>query len=519
MKPHTDQTIGSALQAAAAVFPDRPAVIDPTVSYSYAELDRMADRMARYYLSCGVGKGDHVGIVYRDCAAMLVQLYGIWRIGAVAVPLCTSYTEAELVHCIRTADIQLLILGSSQTGESYARLLDCSRFPVPVVPMDLLTGDLIQAKSASVPLCVLEQAKRAVRPEDPDTILFTSGTTGPTKPVLTTHASRVATLQAQAQVLSVEPTDRFCSALPMYHCFSLTATVLAAMAAGACVVFPADRHTRTILQAVETHRCTILTAVPTLFSALIRRLETESYDLSSLKKGMIGGSSYTEEFFCRVSERLGLVLVPSLGQTEATAGITSASVDDPLEVRARTIGRFFPGVEGCIKDIQTGGILPPGQEGEICVRGYNVMQGYYKQPEATAAVIDKDGWLHSGDLGKLDRQGYVCYTGRLKELIIRGGENIAPSEIEALLLADSRIRSAKVVGVPDPHYTEEICACVVPASELSAEEVRSIVRQRAAYFKIPRYVLFFRELPMTSVGKIDVKALRKLAAEQFGGTP
>lgn len=519
MTLHTDQTIGGALQATAAAFPDRPAVIDAAVTYSYAELDQMADRMARYYLSCGVGKGDHVGIVCWDCAAMLVQLYGIWRIGAVAVPLCTSYTEVELERCIRTADIELLILGSSQTGESYARLLDCSMLSVPVVRMDLLTDDLIQAKSTSVPLCVLEQVKRAVCPEDPDTMLFTSGTTGHSKPVLTTHASRVATMQAQAQVLSVEPTDRFCSALPMYHCFSLTATVLAAMAVGACVVFPADRHTQTILRAVEAHRCTILTAVPTLFSALIRRLETESYDLSSLKKGMIGGSSYTEEFFYRVSEKLGLVLIPSLGQTEATAGITSASVDDPPEVRARTIGRFFPGVEGCIKDIRTGEILPPEQAGEICIRGYNVMQGYYKQPEATAAVIDKDGWLHSGDLGKMDEQGYVYYTGRLKELIIRGGENIAPSEIEALLLADPRIRSAKVVGVPDPHYTEEICACVVPAAELSAGEVRDIVRQKAAYFKIPRYVLFFRELPMTSVGKIDVKTLRKLAAEQFGGNP
>ena len=302
----------------------------------------------------------------------------------------------------------------------------------------------------------------------------------------------------------------------MYHCFSLTATVLAAMSAGACVCFPADRRSQTILQTIEQERCTVLTAVPTLFSALLRRLETLEVDLSSLKKGMIGGSTYSEDFFNQISRTLDFTLLSSLGQTEATAGLTACSMDDPLPIRARTIGRFFPLVEGSIRNPRTNQALAPGQEGEICVRGYNVMEGYYKLPDATAKVIDADGWLHTGDLGSMDENGYVRYTGRLKELIIRGGENIAPSELEDILSTDSRILQAKVIGVPDRHYTEEICACIVKEGNLTDDDVRTLIASRAADFKVPKYVLFLDNLPMTAVGKVDLRALRKQAAEILG---
>lgn len=288
------------------------------------------------------------------------------------------------------------------------------------------------------------------------------------------------------------------------------------MCTGAAVCFPADRRSHTILRTIEQERCTVLSAVPTLFSALLRRLETMEVDLSSLQKGMIGGSTYSEDFFLQITRAMDFTLLSSLGQTESTAGLTSCTMDDPLPVRARTIGRFFPLLEGSIRHKDTNQPLGPGEEGEICVRGFNVMQGYYRLPEATKKVIDPEGWLHTGDLGRLDENGYVTYTGRLKELIIRGGENIAPSELEQILATDSRILQVKVIGVPDPHYTEEICACIVKDGNLTSDDVRRLIADAAAEFKVPKYVLFMDALPMTAVGKVDLRALRRQAAAAIG---
>jgi len=510
MHLHENETIGSVLHAVAARYPERMAVIDADRRLSYAELDRLVDQAAASLLSLGIKKADHVGIWAKDDALTLTTLYALWRIGAVPVPLCTSFLRTELETCCQAADVTYLFAGIGHKGQEFAQTIGTLQIPVTVCPIDRLLD------CSGHPLEAVAAAEALVAPSDPDTILFTSGTTGYAKPVVTTHYARVNTMYAQAEAFRAEPEDIFCSVLPMYHCFSLTATVLAAMSAGACVCFPADRRSQTILQTVEQERCTVLTAVPTLFSALLRRLETLDVDLSSLKKGMIGGSTYSEEFFVQISQALDFTLLSSLGQTEATAGLTSCSMDDPLPVRARTIGTFFPLVEGSIRDCRTNTPLGPDQEGEICVRGYNVMEGYYKLPDATAKVIDADGWLHTGDLGAMDENGYVRYTGRLKELIIRGGENIAPSELEYILSTDSRILQAKVIGVPDPHYTEEICACIVKEGALTEDDVRKLIAARAADFKVPKYVLFMEALPMTAVGKVDLRALRKQAAEILG---
>lgn len=510
MHLHENETIGSVLHAVAARYPDRTAVIDADRRLSYAELDRLVDQTAAYLLSLGIKKADHVGIWAKDDAVTLTSFYALWRIGAVPVPLCTSFVRAELEACCLAADVTSLFVGIGHKGQDFADTVGELEIPLKVYPIDAAMGCISES------VAPVRDVEAQVIPSDPDTILFTSGTTGHAKPVLTTHYARVNTMYAQAETFRAVPEDIFCSVLPMYHCFSLTATVLAAMSAGACVCFPADRRSQTILQTIEQERCTVLTAVPTLFSALLRRLETLEVDLSSLKKGMIGGSTYSEDFFNQISRTLDFTLLSSLGQTEATAGLTACSMDDPLPIRARTIGRFFPLVEGSIRNPRTNQALVPGQEGEICVRGYNVMEGYYKLPDATAKVIDADGWLHTGDLGSMDENGYVRYTGRLKELIIRGGENIAPSELEDILSTDSRILQAKVIGVPDLHYTEEICACIVKEGNLTDDDVRTLIASRAADFKVPKYVLFLDALPMTAVGKVDLRALRKQAAEILG---
>lgn len=497
-----NMTIGQVLGETARRFPGRPALIGEGFRCSYRELDGYSECAADRLWAQGVGRGTHVGVWANDQPAAFLCFCAVWKLGAVLLPLCTGYTKEEMLHCVQAADIDVIVAD----GE-YLETLRRFELPVKILPLRTLTENL------SPPTEKVERSE--ARCEDMDTILFTSGSTGKAKPVCTNHLARVNTMFAQAAVLDADETDIFCMALPMYHCFSLTAMALAAVAVGACLCFPPDRKGRTILRTIEKERCTVLTAVPTLFSVLLKRYREEPCDLSSLQTGMIGGSTYSPQLYQEICRTFDFTLLPSLGQTEASAGITSCAIDDPPELRLTTVGRFFQTVEGCIRSVRTGEILPPGEEGEICVRGVSVMLGYYHMPEATKEAIDGDGWLHTGDLGKLDARGYLTYTGRKKELIIRGGENIAPGEIENILCEDPRVDVGKVIGVPDRHYTEEVCACVVKREDMTEDEVRELVRRRAAAFKIPRYVLFMDSFPLLPNGKIDRKTLQKTAIERL----
>jgi fatty-acyl-CoA synthase len=367
---------------------------------------------------------------------------------------------------------------------------------------------------------ILAAAKSQVCASDSDMILFTSGTSGSPKGVITTHYSRVNNVRAQALVLDATYTDKFLIVLPMFHCFSLSASILAAMAVGACVCFPENRRTKTILKTIEENKCTILTAVPTLFSAILARNDIKDYDLSTLRTGLIGGSTYPPSLFRKICNELGFELLPSLGQTEATAGITAGRFSDSMEVKSQTVGRFLEHIEGSIKDMD-GNLLSQGQQGEICIRGYNVMQGYYKRPDLTKMVIDNDGWLHTGDIGYIDDQLNIHLTGRIKDMIIRGGENIAPSEIEDVIADLPGIRQVKVVGVPDDHYIEEICACIVCTddSKVTPDEIRQYLKGFLAYYKIPKHIVFIDSLPMNQNNKVDInkckdKALQILSAQR-----
>ena len=497
-----NMTIGQVLGETARRFPGRPALIGEGFRCSYRELDEYSECAADRLWAQGVGRGAHVGVWANDQPAAFLCFCAVWKLGAVLLPLCTGYTKEEMLHCVQAADIDVIVAD----GE-YLETLRRFELPVKILPLRTLTENL------SPPTEKVERSE--ARCEDMDTILFTSGSTGKAKPVCTNHLARVNTMFAQAAALDADETDIFCMALPMYHCFSLTAMALAAVAVGACLCFPPDRKGRTILRTIEKERCTVLTAVPTLFSVLLKRYREEPCDLSSLQTGMIGGSTYSPQLYQEICRTFDFTLLPSLGQTEASAGITSCAIDDPPELRLTTVGRFFQTVEGCIRSVRTGEILPPGEEGEICVRGVSVMLGYYHMPEATKEAIDGDGWLHTGDLGKLDARGYLTYTGRKKELIIRGGENIAPGEIENILCEDPRVDVVKVIGVPDRHYTEEVCACVVKREDMTEDEVRELVRCRAAAFKIPRYVLFMDSFPLLPNGIIDRKTLQKTAIERL----
>ena len=403
----------------------------------------------------------------------------MWLLGAVLVPLNIHFTERELQQCAETAELSLVI----------------SEKPVMTGVRNVLLREMTLSEGYSS--CAVPE----ILPGDPDAILFTSGTLAVPKPVMSTHYARVNIALEQAEALALTEEDRVLSVLPMFHCFGLTATVLPAMMRGACLYFPADNHSYTLLDMIETYRCTVFTAVPALYLAVMNRQIHEPRDISSLRAGYVGGSTYSESFLVEAERCLGMIILPSLGQTEATAGITTASLDDPFSVRARTIGHLFPHLESRIVD------------GELHIRGYSVMQGYYGMPQETAEVIDPDGWLHTGDLVRREGRNLI-YEGRKRELIIRGGENISPLELETILLGDSRIRECKVIGLPDEHYGETVCACIVPTGNLTEEDVREVLSGRIAGYKMPQKIQLFPELPKLSTGKPDLRKLREIISSQ-----
>lgn len=514
-------TLWRMLRSTAIEDPAREAVVSTDVRLNYGELVSKSEELAAAFLKAGIKKGSHIGTWLNDRPETIVIMLALWCIGAVPVPICTSFALCELENCIKAADIEYMITDERYRDNDLLAL--CAE--QKLIPADKIftaaecgcesfksIGSLIRAGVCTAD--ELRAAERAVQTTDIDTILFTSGSTGSSKPVLTTHFSRVNTAYAQASALGATSEDRFCSVLPTFHCFSLTATVLAALSAGACLCFPQSRHSADILSTVEKERCTVLTAVPTLFSVLIRRQMEIHADVSTLRTGMIGGSTYSPELFREACEVFDFKLLPSLGQTEATAGITAGLPTDSIELRSSSLGLPFAGVE---LRIENGGKpMPDDKTGEICIRGFNVMQGYYKRACETAAAIDCEGFLHTGDLGYV-REGYLYYAGRLKDIIICGGENIFPGEIENVLAADARVAQVRVIGVPDKHYIEAVCACIVPAEgcTLNRDDVRSIAAAKLSNYKVPQHVLFFASFPLTNTGKIDRRRLNELAAEKL----
>jgi fatty-acyl-CoA synthase len=520
-------TVGQLLQRTTRRFGSRPAVWYGGRTWTYEELERETGRVAAALASIGVKKGCHIALWAEMEPEVLFTYYAIQRMGAVAVMVNTSLKAEEVADLLRRTDVRLLCVGKDlKTGASIAA--GCTtRFEEAGVERVLSVGEAPLSGADSIgELCkkVTEadyakarEMEGQVSPQDTAVMLFTSGSTSAPKAVMSSHYSRVNGGIFQAHDIRATEEDVFCAVTPIFHCFCISVNVMASLASGAQLCILKDRHINTILDAIETCHCTVLSSVPTMFHAMITREGVEKRDLSSLRIGFIGGAFCPPEEFVRIEKALNFTLMSSLGQTECTAGLTVCNIDDSLEVRSKTVGHFMDHVEGCIKDIKTGEILPNGKQGEICVRGYLAMQGYYGQPELTKETIDADGWVHTGDLGSLDDDGNVTLAGRIKELIIRGGENISPCEIETALSQMPQVKDSKVVGIPDDHYGEEICACVVPApgAQVDVQAVRDFLTQRLAYYKIPKYVLFWDALPTTATGKVSGKLAREKAIAEL----
>ena len=528
--PLENITIGALLRRTAQQYPRNVALEYGDKEWTYAQMDRHVDTLARMLLGCGVKKGDHVGIWCEAEPNTIFMLYAVTRIGAVATMLNTSLQRRELTELLRRSDVAWLLIGDGYKEVHFPTQVFGLCGELPKLRQILYIGQsgqnygytiLEQLHKTIAPPEALAAAEAAVSPQDTATILYTSGTTSSPKAVLSSHYSRANSGLQQAYDLHATEKDKFCVAMPVFHCFCLSVNVMAACAVGACLHLPQSRRTAALLNAIVQRRCTVFSCVPTLYHAVLCRQDFARWDLSSLRVGFIGGSMYPPAMFKEIEQKFDFTLLSSLGQTEATAGITTASFADPLELRATTVGHFMSHVEGKIAHPLTGAPLPPGQSGEICVRGYVVMQGYYGMPEATAKTVDAEGWLHTGDMGCMDEAGNIRLTGRLKDLIIRGGENISPAELENLLAGDPRVVKCKAVGVPDDHYGEEVCLCILPTAENTAapEEFRALMAAHLAEFKVPRYVLFFDALPCTTTGKVRTEQLKQQAAARLGLLP
>lgn len=514
------RTIGQIFRDTAAKYPDRDAVVFHGKHCTYRELEHRTNRLAKGMAAEGVRRGSHVAVWVNNRPAALECFLAVWKLGAVLIPICTGCNARELDGYLRVSDAEYLIFDTGFKTTSFAPLAGAQT----VVPQNRVyaleddssgfcTLEQVRILGDAIPDSQLDAWMAQVTPEDWDCFLFTSGSSGHAHAVITTHFSRVNNAWEQACAIDATCEDRYLAVLPMYHCFSLSGTILSAIITGGCICFPEDRHIASILTTISQERCTVFSAVPTLFLAILARKDLHEFDISSLRTGMIGGSTYPSEVFARICRELDMTLIPSLGQTEATAGFTSGSAADSLELRKTTVGPFFPGLEGRIVDPITGLECPADVVGEICVRGYNVMQGYYNQGEITRDPIDGDGWLHTGDLGRLDGAGYLHYAGRIREMINRGGERISTAELENVISQFPGVFQSKVFAVPDSHYIEEICACVVPqpGAAVDAEQLREYCKGQLAYYKVPRYFLMLEQMPLLSTGKPDGVALRRMA--------
>jgi fatty-acyl-CoA synthase len=521
--PLLDETIGANLDRVVAAFGDRDALVDvPTGRrWSYAELGAATDRLAAGLLAAGVARGDRVGIWAPNCPEWVLLQYATAKIGAVLVNVNPAYRTHELDYVLRQSGTGLLVSWPRYSDSDYRAMVEEVD---PACAVAYVGEDTWDALAAGTPGPELAELAAALRPEDAINIQYTSGTTGFPKGATLSHRNILNNGYFVGELVGYTERDRVCLPVPFYHCFGMVMGNLGATSHGACIVIPARAFDpAATLRAVAAERVTSLYGVPTMFIAELGLPDFASYDLGSLRTGIMAGSPCPVEVMKRVIAEMNMAEVSiCYGMTETSPVSTQTRRDDDLERRTATVGRVLPHVEVKVVDPATGTTLPRDEPGELCTRGYSVMLGYWDDPERTAEALDAEGWMHTGDLAVMRPDGYVTIVGRIKDMIIRGGENVYPREIEEFLYRHPKVSDVQVVGVPDPVYGEAVAACVIlrdPAGTLTAGEVADFCDGRLARYKIPRYVRVVDAFPMTISGKVRKVELRGTTASALGLGP
>ncbi|MBV8542461.1 MAG: AMP-binding protein [Pseudonocardiales bacterium] len=523
--PLLGETIGDNLDHTAARCGDREALVDYSSGrrLTYSQLRTEVDAMAHGLLVAGIGKGDRVGIWAPNCPEWLFTQYATAKIGAILVTINPAYQSSELEYVLTAAGVRLLVAAESCTTSDHTAMISRVRSRCAALERVVLIGspewDALLSRDGAAALLARTQA--SLSPDDPINIQYTSGTTGFPKGATLSHHNILNNGYFVGELCGYTEADRICLPVPLYHCFGMVMGNLAATSHGACLVYPAPSFKPAVtLSALARERCTSLYGVPTMFIALLADAGFESHDLSSLRTGIMAGSPCPVEVMKQVVQRMGMTEVTiCYGMTETSPVSTQTRVDDALSRRVSTVGRVHPHLEVKIVDPDTGLTLPRGTPGELCTRGYSVMLGYWAQPDKTAEVIDQARWMHTGDVAVMDPEGYLTITGRIKDMVIRGGENVYPREIEEFLHTHPDILDAQVIGVPDAHYGEELCAWVrlrPGAPGLTAVALRDYAAGKLAGYKIPRYVHVVEEFPMTVTGKVRKVEMRERSVRLLG---
>ena len=523
-EPLLGETIGQVLDRVAAAQPAAPALVEVGTGrrWTYAELRAAADEVALGLLAAGVRRGDRVGIWAPNLAEWTLVQFGSAKIGAILVTINPAYRSHELAYVLNQAGIGLLVAAPSFKGSDYAAMIESVRPQCPALRRVVLIGgpewDGLVADGRSGDPAELADRQAELSADDPINIQYTSGTTGFPKGATLSHHNIVNNGYFVGRLCGYTPADRVCIPVPFYHCFGMVIGNLGALTHGATMVIPAPGFDpAATLRAVAAERCTSLYGVPTMFIAELADPGFDGYDLSSLRTGIMAGSPCPVEVMKQVVQRMGMTEVTiCYGMTETSPVSTQTRAGDSLERRVSTVGRVHPHVEVKVIDPATGRTLPRWEPGELCTRGYSVMLGYWDEPDKTAQAIDAARWMHTGDLAAMDDEGYLTITGRIKDMVIRGGENIYPREIEEFLHTHPDVLDAQVVGVPDQRYGEELCAWITMragAPALTAEAVHEFATGRLAHFKIPRYVLVVPEFPMTVTGKVRKVEMREKSVQ------
>lgn len=540
-----DMTLGELLDIQAERYPDNEAVVFPFegIRWTYSQFKQKVDTVARGLIEMGVKKGDHVSVWTTNVPEWLLIQFATGRIGAVLVTVNTNYKAFELEYLLRQSDTSTLVMTSGFKDSDYVKIINelcpelkntlpgqlrSSKFPylrnIIYIGNSKHNGmfnfnDLYDM-AERVESEILEEIQKGLSPQDVVNMQYTSGTTGFPKGVMLTHYNIINNGNAIADCMRLTYRDRLCIPVPLFHCFGCVLGVMACVTKGATMVLIDHYNPIKVMEAVQRERCTGLHGVPTMFIGILENQKFNEYDFSTLRTGIMAGSPCPTKIMRQVIEKMNMKdITIAYGQTESSPVITQTRVDDPIEVRVSTVGKPLPGVEVKIIDPDTGEEVEPGEQGELITRGYGVMKGYYKMEEATKAAIDADGWLHTGDLATVDENGYYRITGRLKDMIIRGGENIYPREIEEFIYTHPAVKDVQVIGVPDKKYGEEVFAYIILKDNIkdppTEEEIIEFVKQGLSRFKTPKYVRFIDSYPMTASGKIQKYKLREMAVEEL----